>query len=359
MNYKLYKKEDFNTGSWIGGRTEEMVIFPPEGSYVDRNFVWRAGILSAQTDEADLPKLEDYDRTVTALGKETIISHGGERVVRLSPLETDSFDGSGRARIYGSAEVLDILVRKGCEASVDIVRPHNTAESFDITAGTRMPLISHLLFCHSGYAVVSEGQDSVMIREGQMLVISAQNGKMPSYQIMGEGALIRVCICYDEREGELGPEIIPAEKASFDDFRQCVFIANVQFRFAVYIFRRLRTLWFDEALSRAIRRVEKFYLTFLVFTAGVVAIAALLLNSGLSSGAIFGVIVLWIIADSLIVSPLIYMAFVPKPVRKHIKKVDELTPYERRVREAELNRNERVEKILRKYRNSGRVGKED
>ena len=44
----------------------------------------------------------------------------------------------------------------------------------------------------------------------------------------------------------------------------------------------------------------------------------------------------------------------PKPIRKHIKEIDKLTPYEQKVRNAELGRNERVEKMMKKYKNSGR-----
>ena len=48
------------------------------------------------------------------------------------------------------------------------------------------------------------------------------------------------------------------------------------------------------------------------------------------------------------------MAFVPKPVSRHIKDVDKLTPYEKKVRNEELGRNEQLERTLSKYKNSGR-----
>ena len=68
----------------------------------------------------------------------------------------------------------------------------------------------------------------------------------------------------------------------------------------------------------------------------------------------------WILADCLIVSPLMYMAVVPKPVRKHIKDVGNLTPYEQKVRNEELGRNEIAEKVLKKYKNTGKnLGREE
>ena len=58
--------------------------------------------------------------------------------------------------------------------------------------------------------------------------------------------------------------------------------------------------------------------------------------------------------DIFLISPLMYFAVVPKPTKAHIKDIDKLTPYEQKVRERQMNTNEQVEKILKKYKNSGR-----
>ena len=193
-----------------------------------------------------------------------------------------------------------------------------------------------------------------MISAGQLLVIEYDEGETPSYSVMGEGVIIRAQIFYGDMRKELFAEEIPTEKASFDDFKCCIYLANVQFRWAKYIVKKLKTQWFDEALSAAIRKVEKFYLTTIVFLAGFIGIFAMLIYGHISNGLAVLLIVAWILADCLLVSPLIYMPFMPKPVRKHIKDVNNLTPYEQRVREEELGRNEHLEKVMKKYKNSGR-----
>ena len=133
-----------------------------------------------------------------------------------------------------------------------------------------------------------------------------------------------------------------------------MYLANVQFRWAKYIVKKLKTQWFDEALSSAIRKVEKFYLTFIALLLGIVGVFALYVANDLSNAQVVLLLIAWILIDCIIVSPLIYMAFVPKPVRKHIKDINSLTPYEQRVREEELGRNERLDKVMKKYKNSGR-----
>ena len=88
--------------------------------------------------------------------------------------------------------------------------------------------------------------------------------------------------------------------------------------------------------------------------AGFIGIFALLIYEILSNGMALILVALWILTDCLLISPLIYMPFMPKPVRKHIKDVNNLTPYEQRVREGELGSNEHLEKVMKKYKNSGR-----
>jgi hypothetical protein len=67
-----------------------------------------------------------------------------------------------------------------------------------------------------------------------------------------------------------------------------------------------------------------------------------------------GLLAAWFAVDCLLVSPLIYMAVVPKPVRRHIKDVNNLTPYEQRVRAEQLGQNVIADSVLKKYKNTGK-----
>ena len=191
-----------------------------------------------------------------------------------------------------------------------------------------------------------------MIKAGELFVIEGDKDEDVEYTLMGEGTIIRAQIFHDGMEGDVGPEVIPEEKASFEDFKQCIFLANTQFRGAKYIIKKLKNTWYDEALSTGIKKVEKFYLTSLVFVLGVLALGIIAVNLKLSAGITIGVMMAWILADCLLISPLIYMPFMPKPIKKHIKDVNKLTPYEQRVRAAELGINETAEKVLKKYKNT-------
>ena len=176
----------------------------------------------------------------------------------------------------------------------------------------------------------------------------------------GEGVTVRAQIFYSGMEEELFPVEIPREKATFDDFKACVFLANTQFRGARYLCKSLQRTWYDEALSSVIRKLERYFVTSLVFFVGLVAILSLSLAEHMTALPALTLFFGWVLVDCLLISPLIFFAFVPKPVRKHIKDLDKLTPYEQKVRAREQGQNEQLEKLLKKYKNSGQyLGRED
>lgn len=354
MRQYLLKEENYNIGNWTGGQTKELAIYPPKSKYLDRNFIWRLSSATVETEESDFSKLPDYDRVLMVLKGEVVLSYDGQRVARLKELEQDRFDGAWKTKSFGRITDFNLMVRKGNEGYVDLIYPTSEKTDCSSTFESSLPDVTHALYCKEGYAVVTCGGETHMVSEGQLLVLEYGEGELPAYSVMGEGVIIRSQIFYGEMRNELFAEEIPAEKASFDDFKCCIYLANVQFRWAKYIVKKLRSQWFDEALSAAIRKVEKFYLTTIVFLAGFMGIFAMLIYGHISNGLAVLLTVAWILADCLVVSPLIYMPFMPKPVRKHIKDVNSLTPYEQRVRDEELGRNEHLEKVMKKYKNSGR-----
>lgn len=355
MKSYICKEKDFTTGKWSGGTTTQLAIFPAKSAYTDRNFIWRLSSATVQVEESDFTKLPDYDRVLMVLEGEAVLSYEAERVVRLRELEQDSFDGAWKTKSYGKITDFNLMVRKGGEGYLDVICPKQEKEIFSVASETSLPLVTHALYCKDGYFVAEAGGGQHMIQKGQLLVMEFEPGEEAEYAVMGEGTLIRARIYTRDMTDELYPVEIPPEKASFDDFKLCIYLANIQFRCAKYVIKSLKTTWFDEKLSGAIRKIERIYATFFIFVIGIVILASLGMLREWTNAAIIISLLAWIIADCLIISPLLYFAVVPKPVRAHIKDIDKLTPYEQKVREAELNRNEAAERLLKKYKNSGRI----
>lgn len=354
MKYSLYRQENYSTSQWMGGKTTELAIYPRTSKYLDRNFIWRLSSATIEVEESDFSKLPDYDRVLMVLEGEVVLSYEGQRVARLKELEQDRFDGGWKTKSFGKITDYNLMVRKGCEGYLDVIALGQENKEYCNSEETQKELATHALYCKDGYVVVAIAGETQMVKPGELFVIEGEKEENVRYSMMGEGTVIRAQIFHDGIEGEVGPEIIPTEKATFEDFKQCVFLANTQFRGAKHIIKSLKEVWYDESLSAGIKRVEKFYLTSLVFVLGVLALGIMAVNSSMSAGLTIALIVGWILVDCLVISPLIYIPFMPKPIKKHIKDVNNLTPYEQRVRAEELGTNEAVEKVLKKYKNTGK-----
>ena len=360
MKTYLYQEENYSISNWSGGKTKELAIYPKGQKYIDRDFIWRLSSATVDLEESDFTRLPDYDRVLMVLDGEVVLEYNGERVAKLKTLEQDSFDGAWKTKSFGKITDFNLMVRKGNRGFLDVIRPQNEKQMFGSSEETELPLCTHALYCKEGYLLVGTGEKTQMVQPGQLFVLEYEMGETAKYSIMGEGVAVRAQIFYSGMEEELFPVEIPAEKATFDDFKACVYLANVQFRGAKYVIKSLRQTWFDEALGGVIRKLERYYVTSIVFFLGLIGVLVIGLEENLSALPALALFAGWVLLDCLVISPLIYFACVPKPVRKHIKDIDKLTPYEQKVREQEQGRNEQLEKLLKKYKNSGKyLGRED
>ena len=354
MEYNLYKEENFSVSKWTGGVTKQLAIFPASGNYLERNFIWRLSTATCEQEESAFSKLPDFDRVLMVLSGSVVLAHQDVRVARLSELEQDRFDGAYRTKSFGKITDYNLMVAKGNQGSLDAIAL--TAESAQLAfdEGWGYERKTAAFFCRDGFAAVTVDGETVMMKPGEQLVVNAFAGEDFNISVMGEGHLVRAQIFYNYHPEEMGPTVIPPEPATFDDFKACVYLANVQFRGAGFIFRKLKDQWFDEELSKAIRKLERIYLPFFAGVLGLCLVAAVSMAYADERTCILACLA-WLIADILLVSPLMYFAVTPKPVRKHIKDIHQLTPYEQGVREKQLATNERLEKLLKKYKNSGKA----
>ena len=355
MDIKIYKSEDFAASRWTGGMTTQLAIFPQDADYLKRNFIWRLSTATCDLEETTFSKLPDYDRVLMVLKGDVVLAHQDVRVARLGELEQDRFDGGYITKSFGKITDYNLMTAKGNKGYLDVIELSAESKELTFEHEDELERFDVTFYCRDGYGTITVGAETFMLMPGQQMVASFVRGDEVKMSVMGDGTLVRGQIFYNYRPEELGPTIIPSEKTSFEDFKTCIFLANSQFHGAKYVFKSLKTTWYDEALSKGIRRVEGLYLTTVAFLIGILAIAFGGLSIFTETWQWVAAIGGFVLVDLFVISPLIYLPFVPKPVKPHIKDINNLTPYEQGVYEAELGRNERVEKIMRKYKNSAAI----
>ena len=377
VKIRLYGPDDYKINDWSGGRTTQTAIFPENADYVKRDFLWRLSSATVETEESDFTRLPDFDRILMVLSGEVVLSYEGERIARLAELEQDRFDGAYRTKSFGKITDYNLMYRKGSMGYMEVVRPAaekqimrpelspdtgSTAETAGSTdnAGPsgddavsanekKYDRLSEGYYCKEGYAVVEVGSESRMVKAGQQLVIDGPVAGRPVLKLAGEGVLVRTQVYF--REDEFASEEIPAEKATLSDFFAAMKIHLTGFRGSRYIFRSLREVWYDRELQRGIRKIEGLYLPVWVCLAGIIALSFICADDfAAQPGRAIGILAGWILLNMLVIWPFVYMTVLPKPIARHIKRIDSLSPYERKLYEEDCGRNERVERLLSKYK---------
>lgn len=351
MKHEIYRKENFKTSQWAGGMTTELAIFPRTARYQERDFIWRLSTAVVEQEESVFTRLPDYDRVLMVLEGDVILAHEGQRVARLKAMEQDRFDGDTSTKSFGTCQDYNLMVRKGSAGYLDVLELREESVVPERETQSNLSKSCQAFYCHSGYGVVTFKEDSCMIKEGDQLVIWHDAAEQAPVSVMGEGTLIRAQIFYDDRV--LSRQEIPSEKASLSDFSACVKLSLTNFRGSRFLFPSLKDIWYDEDLKEGIRKVERFYIPMFLWIAGVTALG--FYGTGRwEPSAMISVLLGWTLLMLLVVSPLLYFLAVPKPVKAHIKKVNELTEYEQGVRQKEQAENLMVQKIEKKYKMSGR-----
>ena len=108
-------------------------------------------------------------------------------------------------------------------------------------------------------------------------------------------------------------------------------------------------LLYSPALEKKLRFLDKYFITGLVWCIGII-LCILLLPAGVSGAAVFGLVIAFSIVDVFLISPLIYLMVLPRPISAHIKSSENLTAYEQKIFEEQLNFDPQQERLKHKYR---------
>ncbi|WP_158595871.1 HutD/Ves family protein [Oleomonas cavernae] len=124
----LRRAESHTVMSWAngGGRTAEIVVYPPQASVAARDFLWRISMADVATD-GPFSALPGFDRNLTLIAGKGMTLDAGEHgtMTVAQPFEQAVFPGDWKidARLHdGPIEDLNVMTRRGAaSASVDII----------------------------------------------------------------------------------------------------------------------------------------------------------------------------------------------------------------------------------------------
>ncbi len=156
-------------------------------------------------------------------------------------------------------------------------------------------------------------------------------------------------------------------KASFiKNYKTYLFIANTKSSRRDILYKEKKGKFFAENVKKQVEKIEKFHLSTLILLLGVVTTVILgilniesgsvVLNDTLSQSDLIKIsvdIIVWMFIFYFIFNPLVYFAYLPRPIDHFIKKISAVDSDEQQKLIKKIEENDRTKKILSRYSFSG------
>ncbi len=171
---QVLREKDYSVSSWEGGKTTEIYMEPREGSYQDRNFLFRISSATVELDKSIFTDLPDYDRILMTFHGDIELSHNGGEFEHFQECTPYSFDGADRTESRGRVTDFNLMLRKGrCRGLMIPLRMMGKEHTDLRSIIHELPEASLLLlYLYQGNLEIHAGMERLKLAAKESLVIS-------------------------------------------------------------------------------------------------------------------------------------------------------------------------------------------
>lgn len=169
MNLKLIKKDMQKVSNWSGGKTNEIYIYPEDGDYNEREFLFRLSSATVEVEKSEFTYLEGVDRYILSLDNELTITHNEDDEIKLKPFEVHNFSGEDSTKSFGKARDFNLMLKNGSKGSVSIVNLNRFKE---ITINKKSKGVSfECFYLPKEELMFSVNEKDGILKSGELLII--------------------------------------------------------------------------------------------------------------------------------------------------------------------------------------------
>lgn len=121
MQMEIIPMAKQHTITWSGGTTTELFIYPQNGNYIERNFVFRISTAVCKEENTVFTRLENTRRILMVLSGEVTLEHienNKNRIVHLLPGDQDSFAGDDVTKSRGICTDFNLMMKDNAEGTL-------------------------------------------------------------------------------------------------------------------------------------------------------------------------------------------------------------------------------------------------
>jgi uncharacterized protein len=175
MVVQIKQEKDYKTSTWSGGNTTELMIYPPEGSYQNQDFLFRISSATVLEEESTFTKLPGVRRNLLVLEGKIKLTHNDSNGYLLSPFEQGAFLGDWDTKSEGKVVDFNLMMKEGAEGKVEPIQlPPKDKENLVVYLGDNKVCFL-ILYVYEGQITIEDGYEKQIIKEKELAVIEIHN----------------------------------------------------------------------------------------------------------------------------------------------------------------------------------------
>lgn len=332
-----------------------------------------------------------------------VVAREGKSVESAEAGQQQIIDGQDAVKIFGKFHGVCISVKEDMDAASEVIDIKKDQMTLDPPEAAGKTGFVQLITACRGYAVITIAGESLMLDKGETLCAVYEEHDAHSTGVMGQGSIIvntfaasdaadeavfcgaasgasaagsedEACAEGNGREtaGSADASVqgsdsledakrlmkekkaekrgISLKGATFSDFVLAMKITTTGNGIGKRFSSFRKNNWFDPELELAVDKMERKHLSPIIWVVVLVVIMAVL-GFQTSFAKLMICAGIWTVIDILLVTPLVYLLTLPKPVGPHVKKLSDLTEEEKRIREKGMDKNRIAHKkrVLHRY----------
>lgn len=167
---QLLKCKEQKVKQWSGGQTIELAIFPTDGDYSSRNFIFRISTAKVEVFNSEFTSLPGFHRSLMVLEGELTLIHHGLRKITLCPFQMDEFEGEWITTSEGIATDFNVMTS---DEAIHQLTYHNAEAGEVFQIMSTVPNSWCACYILNGAARVSSLSDT--LSKGDFLIWNSSN----------------------------------------------------------------------------------------------------------------------------------------------------------------------------------------
>jgi environmental stress-induced protein Ves len=176
MKFKILKEFNFRTTKWSGGDTTQLYIYPQEGNYVKKDFMFRLSTATVTDKKSAFTKLSGVSRKLMVLSGEMKLEHKGRYSKVLKEFDQDSFMGDWDTVSYGKVVDFNLMTKDGCRGKLENVKVMPNSKITLELISSKSNKVLKALYPVGQPMELLLGEEEIAVAEKNLVIIEQDKG---------------------------------------------------------------------------------------------------------------------------------------------------------------------------------------